>query len=665
MLTSNYRSLRNHVITLALLLALFAPSAAQALPQLPSSFYGSVTSNGARVPDGTVVSAWIDDVKYAEAAVFTDSNQSVYLIDVPGDDPETTGVVEGGHENDTITFKVNNVLIAQTAQWHGGTNVPLNLTVPQNTPVLTSISPASGMPGAQVNLTIVGANTHFASGVTQADLGAGITVNSVSVVNATQLAVSIAIAADAAAGPRPVTIVTGAEQVSLANGFTVVSDAIIVVVGGVTSGAQGTDVTVPITVETDVTGQNILSFDFEISYDPSVIEAANFATASTMSQGFSASAQLVAPGRYRVAAYRLTPLAGFGTLITLQFQVKGAAGQATAIHVDSFRFNSGVPVALTRDGFVIVQSLEVSGRISLARDANMPVPGVDLALTPAGGNSTSNASGAFSVASRTVDNQILTPSKARYRGGALSTLDASIVLQCVVGRRPLSACPQEVVDVDDDGETTAFDAVLIARYVVRGLTDLGSLVGNWSFSPKNYVYSLLSSSQPNQNFAAILVGDVSNSWTSTMARDVSSENTPPCVTLSQFDEANGGMAILIDELPGAEVYAYEAEFAYDADLFEFVDVVMEGTASENWLYDVFAAPEQGIVRMGAFSADPLPAVPTGTPLVIAQFQPFGGGAADHAPLLTGFRFNEGEPAVSVCASPQEATKIFLPAIQGQ
>jgi hypothetical protein len=102
---------------------------ARAVPPLPSSFYGMVKSKGANVPVGMIVSARIHGVVYASTAALVDGMDTVYSFDVPGDDLETPGFIEGGVPGDTIVFYVGNTKADQTALWQSGVNVNLDLTV--------------------------------------------------------------------------------------------------------------------------------------------------------------------------------------------------------------------------------------------------------------------------------------------------------------------------------------------------------------------------------------------------------------------------------------------------------------------------------------------------------------------------------------------------------
>jgi hypothetical protein len=110
------------------LLSMTLTDPVQAIPPLPSSFYGAVQVNGRGVPDGTVIQALIGGQVVARTYSQTYQGSTVYALDVPGDDPGTTAS-EGGHDQETIQFKVGGAPAIQTASWKSGTNTALNLTV--------------------------------------------------------------------------------------------------------------------------------------------------------------------------------------------------------------------------------------------------------------------------------------------------------------------------------------------------------------------------------------------------------------------------------------------------------------------------------------------------------------------------------------------------------
>jgi hypothetical protein len=99
----------------------------QAVPLLPSSFYGTILLNGAPIPDGSLVQALVDGQVVAYTHSLTYQGASVYALNVPSSDPATS--TPGGEAGDTIQFKIAGILAAQTGTWQSGTNVELNLTV--------------------------------------------------------------------------------------------------------------------------------------------------------------------------------------------------------------------------------------------------------------------------------------------------------------------------------------------------------------------------------------------------------------------------------------------------------------------------------------------------------------------------------------------------------
>ena len=126
------------VIVITTVLLFFNQALASAMmPVLPSSFWGTVKWSGANTPLDSVISARINGVQYAATPVMVYNSDTVYSLDVAGDDPETA-VIEGGVEGDTITFYVDGLPAGQTAVWHSGTNNEHNLTLTANhAPVIT------------------------------------------------------------------------------------------------------------------------------------------------------------------------------------------------------------------------------------------------------------------------------------------------------------------------------------------------------------------------------------------------------------------------------------------------------------------------------------------------------------------------------------------------
>ena len=117
-------------------------------------------------------------------------------------------------------------------------------TVTAGLPAITTVSPTTGRQAETLNLNVVGQFTHFVAGTTTANLGAGITVNSVTVSDATHATVNVTIAPGGALGSRTVVLTTATETVQQVGGFTVTPGQPTLFSISPVSAIQGTNATV-------------------------------------------------------------------------------------------------------------------------------------------------------------------------------------------------------------------------------------------------------------------------------------------------------------------------------------------------------------------------------------------------------------------------------------
>jgi hypothetical protein len=109
---------------IALLLALclvtggVMPAYADEPPPMPHQFYGTVSFDGSPVEEGTLVEAFVNDVKQAETTV---DDESRYGYDTIFRVPGTAGA--------TVTFQVGGVEADEDATWESGKVQQLNLTI--------------------------------------------------------------------------------------------------------------------------------------------------------------------------------------------------------------------------------------------------------------------------------------------------------------------------------------------------------------------------------------------------------------------------------------------------------------------------------------------------------------------------------------------------------
>jgi Bacterial Ig-like domain len=196
-------------------------------------------------------------------------------------------VADATHATAVITISAGATPGARTpVVTTGGENAQLTngFTVNAATPVITSVTPNSGQQQQTIaSVTVLGSFTHFVQGTTTANFGTGITINSVTVNNATSATVSIAIAATTNLGFRDVTMTTGAEVVTLTNGFLVTGGPAVIsslTPNNASQGANNVSIAIVGTNTNFLQGTTTVSFGGLITVNSLTVTDATHATAS-------------------------------------------------------------------------------------------------------------------------------------------------------------------------------------------------------------------------------------------------------------------------------------------------------------------------------------------------------------------------------------------------
>ncbi|MFH0990346.1 MAG: T9SS type A sorting domain-containing protein, partial [bacterium] len=122
----------------------------------------------------------------------------------------------------TATPGVRDIVVTNAAPGGGTVTLSGQFTVGNPAPTLTSLTPALGLRGQTVAVTLTG--TNFIMGVTTVNFGADITVSTTTVTSPIQLTASVVIAPTATVGARAVSVTNaapGGGTISLTDGFTV------------------------------------------------------------------------------------------------------------------------------------------------------------------------------------------------------------------------------------------------------------------------------------------------------------------------------------------------------------------------------------------------------------------------------------------------------------
>jgi hypothetical protein len=198
----------------------------------------------------------------------------------------------------------------------------------------------------------------------------------------------------------------------------------------------------------------------------------------------------------------------------------------------------------------LAQDVSIAGTIRYYSN-NAAVPDAVVQLGGAGLTSTStDAAGAYVLTDSGQGDCQVEPTKTGDQNGAVSALDASWVMQAVVGLRELSANQILACDVTGDGTVSALDAARILQFVAglrNSLPAADTCGSNWLFAPaaasipgqelvqpqmapmcSSGAISFVGLASPvnAQDFVAILLGDCTGNWQPAPPPTATASNTP-------------------------------------------------------------------------------------------------------------------------------------------
>jgi Secretion system C-terminal sorting domain/Cohesin domain len=215
-------------------------------------------------------------------------------------------------------------------------------------------------------------------------------------------------------------------------------------------GRAGTDKTINVTVGTLPRALSVLSYQFSLSYDTTVIQITGY-SADTSTLAYKATMPPVVeltPGLVRVAAASDSVLIGSGTLI--KFTAHMVAPGTTALTLIDFRFNEGIPSASPiTQGQVMVPEFSVnlppSEIAEVKQDSTFLIPITADAITGRG-----ILSYQFAVS---YDTSKLTITGVSVEGTSSAPIGGNIMINTAVAGRisVAAACPDTVALSGADG----------------------------------------------------------------------------------------------------------------------------------------------------------------------------------------------------------------------
>jgi subtilisin family serine protease len=246
-----------------------------------------------------------------------------------------------------------------------------------------------------------------------------------------------------------------------------------------------------------------------------------FNASSTGSLNFSSSG---GSGSISVTAPQNCGYTGFSNAVWLAANTGEGNGNITfTVSPNTLEGARTATLNVAGHNFLITQSAaaysiagEITYGITSANQTAKFVSGV--LITAANTNSANtNSTGAYLLGNLTAGgNYTVTATKTGDTNG-ITPFDATLVLRHVaaggIGANALSTNQQLAADTNGSGTITPFDATQILRFVAANQqTENAGQVGRWKFSPLARQYNVLSNSLSNENYSAILIGEINGTW---------------------------------------------------------------------------------------------------------------------------------------------------------
>lgn len=247
----------------------------------------------------------------------------------------------------------------------------------------------------------------------------------------------------------------------------------------------------------------------------------------------------------------------------------------------------------------------------------------------------------------------VTPTKTGGVNGAISSFDAGRIALHVAGppNPQLNATQLRVADVSGNGVVSSFDAGMIVKFVAGppyAAPGVGA-TGTWKFTPASRNYASVTGSIADENYTALLMGDVSGNWANNVGRIINGDNGPErsiAVDLPRLVTRTDQELVIPVAIQGAAnkgIISYEFDLMYDPSVIQpqtdQVDVV--GTVSRG-LSVVVNAGQPGLLRVVVYGA--MPIAENGL-LISLRFIAVGKQGSASPLTWQRIMFNEGEPRV--------------------
>lgn len=203
------------------------------------------------------------------------------------------------------------------------------------------------------------------------------------------------------------------------------------------------------------------------------------------------------------------------TLIVLNFQVGTGAMEGQTCTLEFTGDNNisdpdenAFTLDLNGGTFTVVEGYQITGYVSYC-GTNIAISNVEIALTgDTELNTNTDNTGEYQV-DAVQGNVAITPSKSDEIGD-INGFDLLRLKNILLGVHTPTACETWVGDCNGDDGVNGFDLLRLKNYLLGIAVD--PPIATWGFDPGDYSYSPIIANMADQNFTAILFGDVNLSW---------------------------------------------------------------------------------------------------------------------------------------------------------
>lgn len=142
-------------------------------------------------------------------------------------------------------------------------------------------------------------------------------------------------------------------------------------------------VSIPVHVDSSLTGEQVVSFQMELTFDEAYLEMIELVSAGTLTEGWNqVTFSMKGEGRIALAGAGTIPLEGTGDLVCIRFYVKRSGSTNLRFDTETTMLNEGSPLVLTNDGTLNISALPT---VTVTPNSRLLRTGEELAFNASGG----------------------------------------------------------------------------------------------------------------------------------------------------------------------------------------------------------------------------------------------------------------------------------------